>query len=249
MRGLRPSAALGLATLLVGPAAGPASGQEPSDSIRVATATLSATVLPDRDEVQVRLDYVLEGRPVGGDGAIRVHALGIGGTEIEEAHVETGGGPGEAGGTSLELVPEQGVLGSAVLDLQAGIENGFALRYRVRNAVERVEEEHVRVRLPLLVLDLPQSGTTRSTFEATIEVPAEWRVSAAFPSGLAATAPGVWTGDLQVVPSFVSLRARTDGRWRPGLPWALDFATVLVLAGVGFVGWRHLSGVVREARA
>ena len=45
---------------------------------------------------------------------------------------------------------------------------------------------------------------------------------------------------LAVVPAVLSFRARSDGRWRPGLPALLDVAAVLLITAFSVFGWRHL---------
>jgi hypothetical protein len=207
---------------------------------------MTAAVAPGEDDVEVLLEYRLERAPGTAPEPVQLHVLRVGGTEIRDILVETPGAPDES--RALTLAEQDGVRESATIDLASLPGDAFLLSYRVSGAVD-LQDGAGRVRLPLLVLDLPQVGTTRSTFQTAIEVPEEWRVAGTFPAGLRATTPGLWSADLQVVPAFVSIRARPDGAWRPGLPWALDVATVLILMGVGFVGWRHLSGVVREARA
>jgi hypothetical protein len=70
-------------------------------------------------------------------------------------------------------------------------------------------------------------------------------VAEAFPTGLRPTdTPDVWAVELAVVPAVLSLRARTDGRWRPGLPALLDVAAVLVVVAFSVVGLRHLRASV-----
>lgn len=216
------------------------------DSARIASVAMTAAVAPGQTGVEVRLEYRLDGDPGTLEGPVRIHALGIGDTEVGDLRLLVPGSSIEP--RALTLTGGQGVVRSAVVDLAEMGGDVLVLSYRVSGALD-LQDGAVRARLPLLILDLPQAGTTRSTFRAAISVPEWWRVAGTFPSGLRAATPGVWSGDLQVVPAFVSISARTDARWRPGLPWALDVATVLILVGVSFVGWRHLSGVVREARA
>lgn len=224
----------------------PAKAQQAPEPTRISSVTMTATVVPGEEDVEVLLEYRLERTPGAAPEPVLLHVLRVGGTEILNILVETPGAPDQS--RALTLSEQDGVRESATIDPAMLPGDALLLSYRVSGAVE-LQDGAGRIRLPLLVLDLPLVGTTRSTFQTAIEVPEEWRVSGTFPSGLAATTPGIWTADLQVVPAFVSISARPDGAWRPGLPWALDVATVLILLGVGFVGWRHLSGVVREARA
>jgi hypothetical protein len=214
---------------------------------------MSARVEPDREDVEVRIEYRLRGGTDAPPEPVRVHLLGVGGVRVDGFQSEfpdAPGGPSTGAGprTPHPLSAEGEALLGGLVDVPGGLDQRLVLRYRVTGALQR-DGEAARLRLPVLILDLPVRETTPSTFQTELTVPDGWAVSGAFPSGLAPEGGGAWSGALQVVPAFVSLRARTDGSWRPGLPWALDLVTLLVLAVVSFLGWRHLSGVVREARA
>ena len=226
--------------------AAPLVAQDTPDTLRaVAAARMTAVVAPGQADVDVRLEYDIRQGADAPTDPVRIHALGVGDAEIEGFEIESPALPATGSGS---LRVEQGVLRAGTLELPPGGAGGLVLRYRVRGAVAAAGPA-VRVHLPLLVLDLPPAGTSPATFHATVQVPEAWSVAGTFPSGLAPGQAGTWSGSLQVVPAFVALRGRSDGRWRPGLDWALDLLTVLVLAGVGFVGWRPMRGVVREDRA
>ncbi len=115
-----------------------------------------------------------------------------------------------------------------------------ATSYAVTGAVTE-EGARVRGHIPVLSVDLPPEAATPGLFRAELRLPPDWRVAEGFPTGLDATGtPGVYAVDLAVVPAVLSFRARSDGRWRPGLPALLDVAAVLLVAAFSVVGWRHL---------
>jgi hypothetical protein len=76
-------------------------------------------------------------------------------------------------------------------------------------------------------------------FHAELRAPSNWSVSEAFPTGLR-EAGGIYTVDLAVAPSVVSLRARTDGNWRPGVPLLIDVAALTILLAFIVIGLRWL---------
>ena len=121
------------------------------------------------------------------------------------------------------------------------------LSYRVDGAVVD-EGGRLRAWIPVLT-GPPAAAGAEGGFTARLRLPEGWMVSEGFPSGLRPDDDGSWSVGLQVAPSMVGFRGRSDGRWRPSLPLMVDLLTVLVLCGFSTVGWRHLSGVARRARA
>jgi hypothetical protein len=200
----------------------------------VVSARLTAEVVEGSAAVEVRLAYELEGAP---DGSVRLEALGFGAATVETVEVE--GSPG-----SVTLAEESGSMRAATVDAPA--DGRLLLRYRVPAAVE-IDGPVVRVRLPVVVVDLLPATAGGPVFEASLEIPPEWSVAGSFPTGLRPVEEAL-TGELAVVPSVVSVHGRTDGTWRPGLATTFDVLALLILFGFGVVGWRHLRGVVREAR-
>ena len=206
---------------------GPTAAQE------VTSARLTATVAPRSSSVDVRIEYALDGTP---DVPIRLEALGLGEAVVETVQVEGVG--------LVALEPESGAMRAGVVDVPAS--GRLVLRYRVPAAVG-IDGPEVRVRLPVVVLDLPPATAGGAVFVTTVEIPPEWSVSETFPTMLGREGDAL-VGGLAVVPSFVSVRARSDGAGRPGLPRLLDGLALLVLVGVGILGWMHLRSVVREAQ-
>lgn len=200
----------------------------------VVSARLTAEVVEGSAAVEVRIAYELDGAP---DGPVRLEALGFGAATAESVEVEGVAAP-------ITLAAESGSMRAATVDAPA--DGRLLLRYRVPAAVE-IDGPVVRVRLPVVVVDLPPATAGGPVFESSLEIPREWSVSESFPTGLRLV-DGALTGELAVVPSVVSVRGRTDGAWRPGLATTFDGLALLILVGFGVVGWRHLRGVVREAR-
>lgn len=115
----------------------------------------------------------------------------------------------------------------------------FRAAYVVRNAIV-TKDGTVRVHVPVLTLALPPLRDAGNVFHAEVRVPSSWSVTEGFPTGLRATSDGIFAVDLPVAPSVVSLRARTDGVWRPGLPLLLDGLAGVVLVAFLVIGWRYL---------
>lgn len=226
-----PRRLAGLLSLLVVAAPLPAAAQAPV----VRSARLMAEVSAGGTDAEVRIEYTVAGGRQ--DAApVRVELLGFGPAAVDSVRVE---GQGRA----IRLAPEAGSMRAGTFSLPPARtdaeEVGVSLAYRVAGAVER-SGPHVRVRVPVLVLDLPPAPGGGPVFHGSVRLPDTWSVSGAFPTGLAAGGEGSWEMDLSVVPALVSLRGRSDGAWRPGLPQALDALALVLLLGFGLVGWRHL---------
>ncbi len=154
-------------------------------------------------------------------------------------------------GDSVELWPTYGTHRAASvwvsrtsLDPDIGV---MELSYRVDAAV--VEDGGgLRARIPVLT-GPPAAAGADGGFTARLRLPEGWIVSEGFPSGLRRDDDGAWSVGLQVTPSMVGFRGRSDGAWRPSVPLVIDLMTVLFLLGFSAVGWHHLSGVARRARA
>jgi len=214
--------------------AGPAAAQTTVRSVR-----LTADLAPDDGGAAVRVEYVLA---VDGASPLRFELLGFGDATAEGFRI----GERETG-TPISLETESGSLRAAVFSLGVGADESefaFVAYYFIAQAVERTGDG-VRVHVPVLTLALPPEASRRDVFQAELLLPESWRVSEAFPTGLSRRPDGVHEVDLPVVPSVVSLRARADGAWRPGLPLVLDVLAALILLGFGVVGWRHLREVAR----
>jgi hypothetical protein len=228
----------------------------------VGSARFFADVATDGPSARIRVVYEVVGAEPGGTIPATLLAFGV----AEPTSLRMGAegragvfarGPKRAWTASLpvEVTPSgaQQVVAEYTVPFPA-LENGDVLR----------------VHLPVLSLDLAPDEAQPGLFQALVTLPAAWRISETFPTGLrAADAPGhvgdgrdgrdgddggdgrdgrdgrdgavqVHAVDLQVVPAAVSFRARTDGAWRPGLPLLLEVITGLILAVFSFFGWRHL---------
>ena len=96
-----------------------------------------------------------------------------------------------------------------------------------------------------LAIDLARGAAAEGEVPVGAVVVREgWVIADGFRSGLRRDEPGVYTVALTAAPAMVGFRARTDGRWSPGVPLLIDVLTVLLLLGFAAFGWRHLQGVV-----
>lgn len=113
--------------------------------------------------------------------------------------------------------------------------------YVVNNA-SITRGESVLAHIPVLTVALPPPRDAGNVFHAEVRVPSSWSVSEGFPAGLRPDDAGRYTVDLPVAPSVISVRARTDGAWRPGVPLLLDVAAGLILLAFLFIAWQRLDG-------
>jgi len=122
------------------------------------------------------------------------------------------------------------------------------LTYSIERAVED-DEGRLHARIPVLNGPSAPDPGEGGGFEARLLLPPGWDLSEGFPSGLRPAGPtGVWAVTLPVVPAMVGFRGSSDGSRRLGLPMAIDVMMLVLLLGFAGAGWRHLSGVAREAR-
>lgn len=222
-------AAAGLAALLS------TAGVAAQETVR--SARLLADFTEGGREAEVTVEYVVEG--VTG-APLPLELLRFGSARVEALRVEE-----PAGALTLGDAPRgRRMVGEVTLD--EAPEDGTArlrLRYRLRGLLTD-DGGDFRAHVPLLVLARPPGEAMPGLFHAEVRVPARWRLSEAFPTGLEGgeAAAGVrgYEVDLQVVPSVVSFRGRADGTWRPGLPLVLDLGAGLLLLAFAVVGARHL---------
>ena len=154
-------------------------------------------------------------------------------------------------GAEVELWPTTGSHRAAAVYAPAdasGATLPMEFRYRIEQAVVD-DGGKLRGRIPVLSGPSAPTSGERGWFEARLLLPEDWTPSEGFPSGLRVQPDGSYAVALQVVPSLVGFRGRSDGIRRPGLPLLVDLLTLLVLVSFSAFGWRHLSGVARRARA
>ncbi len=233
-RSFRRTAGGGVATVLTCLAA---LGSAPAE-LRAQSAVRSArlaTELAEDGSARVRIEYELEAE--GDVGAVPVVVLVPRG-------VEPRGVTGPRG-DAVALVPEGGLRRSAsIRPPDADRARTLSFEYRVEGAISDEAGGFV-ARIPVLTVALPADGESGEVFSGAVSVPEGWAVSEAFPAGLREGAPGVFEATLPVIPSLLTLRGRTDGRWRPGAGLVVELLTALVLTGLGVVTWRR----VRETGA
>lgn len=240
---LAPAMAPALAMAVAGPVA--VAAQEPRRAAAWATVAAHAEiVVSESGSAVVRLDYLLgSSEPdvaVPEVEPILLKLLGVGDATVREVMVD---------GAPLVLWPASGSLRAAVLRpsaVPAGETLSLSIEYTVARAAE-IDGSEVTLRVPLVTG--PRPVEDGEGFVTDVEVPAGWVMGDGFPSGLRQTEEGVWIASLPVVPSVVRLQGRTDGVRRIRLPLVVDVLTVGLLLAFALFGWRHLSGVVREARS
>jgi len=234
-------------------ASGPAAPE--ASSWAVASARMEADLRAGDGGAEVRIQYVFvgttSGAPLPLDRPIPIELLGFADATAVEVFV--------GAGAAIALRPTVGSHREAVIsprDVFAGdalggnpTPNGTLsvdLSYRVERAVE-VDGARLRGRIPAVTGPTPSPDG--SGFHVTLLLPDDWVVADGFPSGLRRAPSGAYEVSLPVVPAMVGFRARSDGRWRPGLPLVIDLLTLVLLTGFAAFGWRHLRSVAAEAAA
>lgn len=183
---------------------------------------------------RVRMEVTVAGAAPG--TSVRATALEFAGARVRDVRLRHEGGP-----LPLERPrPLADRVRLPVTPTREGEGGEVVAAYTVPRAVTD-DGARARVHIPVLAVDLPPEAASPGLFHAELRLPPGWRVAEGFPTGLRPTdTPDVWAVELAVVPAVLSLRARTDGRWRPGLPALLDVAAVLVVVAFSVVGLRHL---------
>jgi hypothetical protein len=199
----------------------------------VESAHLSAEFSAQDRTALVRIEYRLSlEAPIDVD----VQVLGFADATVSEFEIDGIGG-------ATELVTLSGSRRSATIPASSLLTADVVrLTYLVRNAVED-DEGALHARIPVLSVSLPPTEAVSDLFSAELSVPPDWAVSEGFPTGLRRLEDGTYGTTLAVVPALVSVRARADGVWRPGLPLGLDLLAMVVLLAFGYQGWIHLRKV------
>lgn len=189
--------------------------------------------------VRVIIDFVPD------TSGLRVELLGFDGATADGFRA---GGPD---GPELRFTERSGSRAWIVIPRDAfasvGLTRGDAMTdawritasYAVRDAVVH-DGALVRVRVPVLTVALPPARDAGNVFRVVLRTPPDWSPTESFPTGIVARGTGEYGVELAVPPSVISLRARTDGTWRPGVPLVLDVLAGAILLVFVVVGWRHL---------
>lgn len=231
--------------LLLVPGAGAAQAPTAVRAWQVVSARMVADLTAADGGADVIMHYVVraaDGGPLPLSTPIEIDVLGFGDADVPRVTVW--------GTTPVDLWETVGTHRAAAIEPPASAADEallLELSYRVENAVER-DSGALRARIP--VVSGPTAPAPDGRFEARVLLPPGWQLREGFPSGLrAAGAEGVWRVTLPVVPAMVGFRGRSDGKVGPGVPLMIDLLTLGLLFGFAFVGWRHLRGVARTARA
>ncbi len=200
----------------------------------VISARLTADLTGADGSATVRVEYEVAGASHG--STLPASVLAFGSAAIEGLRAGRASVP-------VALRDEPGVAQGAELTVETADRPGVTLvvaTYRVVAAVT-AEGNGLRGRIPVLTLARPPSEPGPGLFAARLLMPAGWRVTEGFPTGLAYVAgDGMHEVQLSVVPAVVGFRARTDDAWAPGLPVVLDTVAGSILVLFLLLGWRHL---------
>lgn len=195
----------------------------------------AASFEADLRGAEARVTVIYELRGVVDGTAVAVSLLDFGAATATDLRV------GRAG-TALALPEVRGAARAGTLEVDTGPDG--AARVELSYAVPLPDggERSVVAHLPVATLDLQPERARPDLFQAELVVPEGWRVTEGFPTAMyPAAGVGRLQASLQVVPSVVTVRARTDGRARPGLLLLLDLVALAGLLGFSALGWRHLS--------
>jgi len=207
---------------------GPATGQG-----TVHAASLEADLATEPGVARVRLRYEIS--DVAPGALVSVSLLDFGTAVGEDFRVGRAGAP-------VRMVARNGAArsGSWPVEEGPGGRSVLSVAYRVVGVGEVGDGRFVS-HLPVLSVDLSPEAARPGLFQGHVRVPVDWAVTEGFPTGMSADGEqGSYSVELAVVPSVVILRARADGRRRPGLPAALDLVAIAALLATAFAGWRHM---------
>lgn len=219
-----------------GPAGVPARGSAAGDSARAGAA-------------EVTLEYRFSGVAPG--EAVPLSFLRFGQARLgalRTAVMRVTPPPASARRTTFEVPAEAAPAGGSAADSDRGYAARtsdaparLTLRYQVTRAVAR-DGRSQRVHVPVLSVPWPPEEARPGTFRVEVRVPPDWKVTQVFPTSLRPSAadPGLLVGELPVVPSVITVRARAGSGGLPTLPRVLDVLAAIALVAISWTGWRHM---------
>jgi len=204
----------------------------------VQTAHMRVDVTAGDGSAAVEIDYTLSGTIT--TDALGVELLGFGSATVAEVVYCCWAGEAK----TIVLWPTTGSHTMASIPFPALTEGEegpppLQIRYQVTGAVTE-EGSAAYARIPVLSVELPPLSGGGDVFSVSLVLPAKWVLTEGFPTGLRRGDDGRASVTLPVVPSLVSFRARSDGKWRPGLPLIIDVLAAALILLAGFLGWLHL---------
>lgn len=195
----------------------------------------AATFEADLRGGEARVTVVYELRGVVSGTAVGVSLLDFGPAAAADVRV----GPT---GAALALPRTRGAARAGTLEVDAGPDGAARVDLSYVVPLPDGGDGSVVAHLPVATLDLQPERARPELFHAELVVPEGWRVTEGFPTAMyPAAGVGRLQASLQVVPSVVTVRARTDGRTRPGLLLLLDLVALSGLVAFSAAGWRHLT--------
>jgi hypothetical protein len=215
--------------------AGALAGQE-----TVRSALVRADLTDPEAGARVRVEYTVAGAEAGASIPATLLAF----ASARPADLRVG-----SGARAADFSPGPGRAWTVLLPAEADATGTVRVvaEYTIPLPLSR-RDEAVRGHVPILAPDRPPQEARPGLFVGELTLPAGWRVSEAFPTGLRESdAPRggsrTLAVELPVVPSTLSFRAHAGGRWRPGLAFVLDVVAALLILGFSVLGWLHMRRV------
>ncbi len=239
------------AALLLGGALAVAPSPETGAQEPPSPALLSARLFADASGPDARVRVVYSLRVPAGVDRVPLTVL-----TPEPAHVEGLGFSTHPRLNAGELPPSPTAQRAGALVLRPHVVDEdieVTLSYTVRNATVE-DDDRLRVVIPVLAVDWPPAEALPGTFRARVQLPLDAVAYEAFPTptgGLAraGTDPGSSELELSVLPAYVSLRATRGQAPLLSVPRATDTLLVLLLLGLGALGWSKLQRPKKESVA
>ena len=195
----------------------------------------AATLRADLTGAEARVELTYELRGIGAGGSVDVSLLDFGAAGAGDVRV----GPSRI---PLTLTRAQGAARGGSVPVEQGADGLGRISFAYAVPLPDGESGALVAHLPVITVDLPPEEARPGLFQAELSVPDGWRVTEGFPTGMArGGGAGSLEAQLQLVPSVVTVRARTDGSRRPGLLFFLDVVATAGLVLFSVAGWRHIT--------
>jgi hypothetical protein len=222
---------------------------------RISSAQDAPTATPVMDGATVRIDAVDPGAATASVGVtyrlvgdassapVGVRVLPVEGRSVSV--LAAGATRRRVGLASDSTGMVRGALPMGPDDPSALGSDPLTLRYGVAGAWV-VDGDRFDLLLPLVTLELPSAEARPGLVDVTLRLPAGARILESFPSSLAPQeGQGMirLTGQLSVMPALVRVRGRFGGSGFGGVRTA-ETAVLLLIVGLGVLGWRYLTRTV-----
>ncbi|HSR41692.1 MAG TPA: hypothetical protein VLL48_05965, partial [Longimicrobiales bacterium] len=249
-RGPIPAVAVALTLALAasGPAAAQHGGAGSSDGEGTAGAVLDAVVEADLTGPGASVEAVFRVRLPPGEPEMPVEALRVGAGRVPGLRARVEGRPAR-----LEWTDEAGPRSRGRVRVPDGLPEGRPVEVRLEYRVVGDRAPGGRIRIPVVRVPWPPAAARPGTFTARAILPDTLRVAETFPTVLGSVTSRdgtrLYALDLHVVPSVVSLRVHGASSPTLSFTQAVDGAVGILLALLGFLGWRALRRQTGRAEA